>query len=148
MNSIQNRLKTLEQESYVRVQWNRRNNDEIKGIPQINLENLFEIVGKIGSKKIDLGFWQWVVNSLPKTQINFITRVPTREKNKCKSRIPSFCNRYAKEGFITVFRITNKTISLTSAHIGISSNQKIFINGQLTSQNKLLLSRTNKAARN
>lgn len=136
IGQLQSRIDKLEEESSNNEQWSRMNNVEVKGITQTNNENLFEVVEKIGAK---INF------PVPKNQINFITRVPTKEKD-VKPVIISFCNRYVKENFIAAARLESKTSPLTTSQIGLSGNQKIYINDHLTTKNKILLSKTKKAA--
>lgn len=137
VNNIHARQEKLEYDSNSTEQWSRMNNVEIKGIPQSGNENLFDIIFKIGSK---------IQYSINKTQINFVTRVPTREKDKPKPIIISFCNRYVKEDFVAAARISTKGSSITTGHIGLPGNHKIFINDHLTIENKTLLSKAKKAA--
>ena len=134
---IQSRLDKLEEESNTKEQWSRMNNVEIKGLPQSNHENLFKILDKIGTK-IDY--------PVSKAQINFITRVPSRDKEHTKPIIVCFCSRYVKEDFIAAARIALKNTPLTTGLIDLPGNQRIFINDHLTLQNKALLSKTKKAA--
>lgn len=134
---IQVRLEKLEAESNAKEQWTRLNNIEIKGIPQTNHENLFELIGRIGSK-IDY--------PVSKAQINFIARVPTREKDHAKPIIVSFLNRYVKEDFIAAARLAFKASPLFTGQINMSGNQRIYVNDHLTMQNKALLAKVKKAA--
>ncbi|CAH2089711.1 unnamed protein product [Euphydryas editha] len=76
------------QELEIRDQWVRANNIEIRGIPQKNNENLFEIAKSIG---------QICKYPIKKEEINYIARIPTRLPNREKSIIISFHNRYTKE---------------------------------------------------
>ncbi|CAK1603279.1 unnamed protein product [Parnassius mnemosyne] len=136
-NLIQTRLEKLEQESNSAEQWSRMNNVEIKGVPQASGENLFEIISKIGSK---------IQYPITKTQVNFVTRVPTREKEHNKPIIICFCNRYVKEDFVAAARYASKISHLTSGNMGFVGNNRIYINDHLTMHNKTLLSKTKKAA--
>lgn len=113
------------------------NNVEIKGVPQTDHENLFDILGKIGTN-IDY--------PVSKVQVNFITRVPSREKDHAKHIIVCFCSRYVKEDFIAAARLASKTTPLNTGQIGLPGTQQIFVNDHLTQQNKFLLSKTKKAA--
>lgn len=137
MEKLQARVKKLEEESDDRDQSSRRNNIEIKGITQHSNENILEIVAKIGTK---------INYPVSKTQINFVSRVPTREKDRTKPIIVCFCNRYVKENFIAAARLEAKTAPLTNSLFGLPGNQKIYVNDHLTVKNKLLLSRTKKSA--
>ncbi|KAH9643383.1 hypothetical protein HF086_015497 [Spodoptera exigua] len=100
VNQLQSRLEKLEEESDKQDQWSRMSNVEIKGVPQGKNENLFDILSKIGAK---------IKYNVPKTQINFITRVPSPQKDRVKPIIVSFCNRYVKEDFVAVARLESKT---------------------------------------
>ncbi|PZC78914.1 hypothetical protein B5X24_HaOG217004 [Helicoverpa armigera] len=137
MEKLQARVMKLEEESEDRDQWSRMNNIEIKGITQQKNENLLEIVSKIGSK---------INYPASKSQINFVSRVPTREKDRTKPIIVCFCNRYVKEDFIAAARLEAKTAPLTTSLFGLSGNQKIYVNDHLTIKNKLLLSKSKKLA--
>ena len=137
VDELRGRLDRLDEEAENKDQWLRLNNVEIKGIPQSRNENLFEVVAKIGQK---------INYPISKTQINFLARVPTREKDHTKPIIVGFCNRYVKEDFIAAARYESKTTSLITSHIGLPGNGKIFINDHLTLRNKMLLSKTKKAA--
>ncbi|KAF9417195.1 hypothetical protein HW555_005706 [Spodoptera exigua] len=137
VEKLQARVIKLEEESEDRDQWSRMNNIEIKGITQQNNENLLEMVAKIGTK---------INYPVSKSQINFVSRVPTREKDRKKSIIVCFCNRYVKEDFIAAARLEAKTAPLTNSLFGLPGNQKIYINDHLTIKNKLLLSKAKKSA--
>lgn len=137
VNTLQSRLEKLEEENNAKEQWSRTNNVEIKGVPQNTHENLFDVISKIG-KKIDY--------PVSKAQINFINRVPTREKDHTKPIIVSFCNRYVKEDFIAAARLVLKTGPLTSGQIDLPGNQRIYINDHLTLRNKALLAKIKKVA--
>lgn len=111
-------------------QRSRLNNVEIKGVPQKKDENLFQIVEKISMK---VGY------NLPKTQINYISRIPTYN-SKEKSIIVSFINRYVKEEFIASAR---KMKIIKAEDLGFQdSSGKIFVNDHLTAESKLLLNKT------
>ncbi|CAG4964412.1 unnamed protein product [Parnassius apollo] len=118
-NLIQTRLEKLEQESNSAEQWSRMNNVEIKGVPQTSGENLFEIISKIGSM---------IQYPITKTQVNFVTRVPTREKEHNEPIIICFCNRYVKEDFVAAARYASKTSHLTSSNLGFVGNNRIYNN--------------------
>ncbi|CAG4987908.1 unnamed protein product [Parnassius apollo] len=136
-NLIQTRLEKLEQESNSAEQWSRMNNVAIKGVPQTSGENLFEIISKIGSK---------IQYPITKTQVNFVTRVPTCEREHKKPIIICFCNRYVKEDFVAAARYASKTSHPTSSNLGFVDNNRIYINDHLTVHNKTLLSKTKIAA--
>lgn len=137
VEQLQARLDKLEEDNINKDQWSRMNNVEVKGVPQTSNENLFEIIAKIGAK---------VNYPVSKNQINFITRVPTSEKDRIKPIIVRFCQRYVKEDFIAAARHELKTSPLTPVTIGLIGNHKIFINDHLTIRNKMLLSKTKKTS--
>lgn len=119
MDQLQVRLDKFEEESSSKDRDRRRsrsNNVEIKDVPHKSNENLFDIISKIGTK---------INYPVTKSQINFITRVPTREKEHNKPIIVSFCNRYVKEDFIAAARLAFKTQHLTASQIGFTTNKKI-----------------------
>ncbi|KAH9642413.1 hypothetical protein HF086_007545 [Spodoptera exigua] len=134
---MQSRLDRLEEENDAKEQWARMNNVEIKGLPQSSNENLFNMLDKIGT---NIGY------PVSKAQINFVTRVPSRDKDHIKPIIVCFCSRYVKEDFIAAARIARKDTPLTTGLIGLPGNQRIFVNDHLTLHNKALLSKTKKAA--
>lgn len=137
VEQLQARLVTLEEDNNNKDQWSRMNNIEVKGVPQTGNENLFEIIAKIGAK---------VNYPVSKNQIDFITRVPTSEKDRIKPIIVRFCQRYVKEDFIAAARHELKASPLTPVKIGLIGNHKIFINDHLTIRNKMLLSKTKKTS--
>lgn len=123
------RLDQLESDLNERNQWLRMNNVEIKGVPMKDHENLFDLVSKIGNK---------ISYAITKPNINFVARVPSRDNNT-KPIIVSFINRYTKEDFVAAAR-AYKTLSLTD--VGFSGVGRIYVNDHLTTQNKLLLTKT------
>lgn len=137
VEQLQARLDKLEEDNINKDQWSRMNNVEVKGVPQTSNENLFEIIAKIGAK---------INYPVSKNQINFITRVPTSEKDRIKPIIVRFCQRYVKEDFIAAARHELKTSPLKPVAIGLIGNHKIFINDHLTIRNKMLLSKTKKTS--
>lgn len=137
VNQLQVRIDKLEEDSNRNEQWLRMNNVELKGVPQSNNENLIDIVTKIGAR---------INYPVSKNLINFISRVPSQQKEHTKPIIVGFCNRYIKEDFIAAARYELKTSPLTVSQLGLSGNQKIFINDHLTPKNKNLLSKAKKTA--
>lgn len=122
-----------------REQFVRTNNVEIKGVPQSKNENLFELVFNLG-KRINY--------PLTKSQINFVTRVQSRNPDHMKPIIVAFHCRYTKDDFIAAARMATKTSPLMSVHLGIEGKPlKIFVNDHLTVKNKELLTSTKKAAK-
>ncbi|XP_037298620.1 uncharacterized protein LOC119190552 [Manduca sexta] len=137
VNTLQAQINKSEEEINARDQWSRMNNLEIKGIPQNNGENLFDILTTIGAK---------IQYPITKNQINFITRVPTLVKDNIKPIIVCFNNRFVKEDFIAAARISSKSSAFTAAYFGLPGQRRVFINDHLTAKNKLLLSKAKKAA--
>ncbi|CAG9137700.1 unnamed protein product [Plutella xylostella] len=112
------------------------NNVEIKGVPMRKSENLFQLVGAIGAH---------VKCSIPVTQINYVSRLPTFNSNE-KSILVSFVNRYAKEDFVAAARSV-KTIQ--ARDIGFAdSNNRIYVNDHLSSTQKKLLNDSKNIAKN
>lgn len=110
-------------------QRSRLNNVEIKGVPLKKDENLFSIVDAISSK---------IKYSCPKTQINYISRVPIYN-SKEKLIIVSFLNRYIKEEFIAAARADKE---LSTSDIGFhGSPQRVYVNDHLSVESKKLLSK-------
>lgn len=117
-------------------QWTRLNNIEIKGIPVKTNENLFTIFDSLCS---------CVKYTVPKSQINYLSRVPTFS-DKEKTIVVSFLNRYVKEDFIALARAKK---NLTAKDLGYAgSTQRIFVNDHLTPNNKRLLTKTKTALKN
>lgn len=136
--SIEVALDRLKQVAEDSDQWSRMNNAEIKGVPESSNENLFNIVGALGSR---------INYAVDKTQINFVTRVPTRDHTQPKPIIISFINRYAKENFVAAARSEIKVTSISAAHLGLNGNFRIFVNDHLTPVKKELLTKTKKLAK-
>jgi predicted nucleic acid-binding Zn-ribbon protein len=82
---VETRLSRLEEDVKSKEQWSRMNNVELKGIPEVKNENLYEIAGKVGTK---------ISFAIEKSQINFITRIQTRDTKQAKPIIVCFNNRY------------------------------------------------------
>lgn len=123
------------QELETRDQWARANNIEIRGIPQKNNENLFEIAKSIG---------QICKYPIKKEEINYIARIPTRLPNREKSIIISFHNRYTKEELIALSR---KSSELNLSNLGFNTSKKFYLNDHLTQGNKILLSKAKTLAK-
>lgn len=102
--AIHTELSKLQHDMHQQEQWHRTANIEIKGIPLKQNENLYKIVQDIG-EVLDC--------PIKKTDINFITRVPSRHKESGKPIVVSFMNKYQKEDFMVAVRkrkeITNMT---------------------------------------
>lgn len=130
VNSTQNAVADLKKELGDREQWSRLNNVEVKGVPLRKDENLFSIINAL-SKKVGYEF--------PKSQINYISRVPTFN-SKEKSIVVSFLNRYVKEEFIAAARAQK---NLTASDIGFGGDtQRVFVNDHLTPEQKVRLTKT------
>ncbi|XP_063384735.1 uncharacterized protein LOC134670846 [Cydia fagiglandana] len=133
--ALKSRLLELEECVSDTDQWLRLNNVEIKGVPQKNHENLFDIVSKIGSK---------IMCPLANPAINFVARVPSRDNSsRDKSIVLSFINRYVKEDFVAAAK-QNRT--LCPLDLGLEGTGRIYVNDHLTVRNKILLSKTKKLA--
>lgn len=135
INLLQTSLYKLEADFQDHEQWTRMNNVEIKGIPQKNDENLFNILQRLATK----ANLEFDIN-----QINFITRVPSYDKNATKSIIVSFHNRYKKEDFVAA---TRKLKLNKLSDFGFDGKGNIYINDHLTPHNKKLLTKARSIAR-
>lgn len=110
---------------FLNEQRSRLNNVEIKGVPFKKDENLFSIMDAIGRK----------INYIcPKTQINYISRVPIHNSSE-KLIIVSFLNRYIKEDFVAAARLV-KDLS------DIQGGPRIYVNDHLSVDSKKLLTKT------
>lgn len=135
VHSLQNEVSKAKLELSAQEQRSRLNNIEIKGVPIKKDENLFSIVEAIGKK---------VNYVVPKTQINYISRVPMHN-SKEKLIIVSFINRYIKEDFIGAAR----TEKLTTTDMGFSGpSNRVFINDHLNADQKKLLTLTKATVQN
>ncbi|CAH4033181.1 unnamed protein product [Pieris brassicae] len=72
IKNLENRVELIEKDSDLAEQWHRRNNIEVKGIPQTANENLLDLLINIGSK---------VNYHMTKQQLNFVARTPSRDTN-------------------------------------------------------------------
>lgn len=129
---VETRLSKLEEDAKSKEQWTRMNNVELKGVPEIRNENLYDVVTKIGTK---------ISYAIEKHQINFITRVQTRNAGHVKPIIVCFNNRYVKENFIAAARLANREAPLAASSIGLKGASRIYVNDHLTTDNKNLLSK-------
>lgn len=125
LNQKVTKLEGLQNE---KEQWARANNVEIKGIPYSRNENLIDLIQKIGDA---------VKFKLCKNQINFVTRIPTRNDNNIKPIIVCFLNKHVKEDFVAASR---KSKNLSGSDICLPCG-RIFINDHLTVTNKMLLTK-------
>ncbi|KAL4719363.1 hypothetical protein ACJJTC_019492 [Scirpophaga incertulas] len=122
-------------EMALKEQRSRLNNVEVKGVPLKTGENLFSIAEAL-TKAVGYSF--------PKTQINYIARVPIHN-SKEKLIIITFINRYIKEEFLGAARA--KKI-LTADDIGFRGNrQRVFVNDHLTQESKNVLTKTKAVAK-
>lgn len=133
--TLQAEVSTITNNYRENEQRNRVNNVEIKGIPIKHKENLFEIAIKIGSL---------IKLPIKKEDINFITRVSSRQSSTEKSIIMSFINRYTKEDFLASAR-NFKTITLQQ--LGFSTEGSVYVNDHLTLYNKTLLTKAKSLAK-
>ncbi|CAG9136280.1 unnamed protein product [Plutella xylostella] len=128
-------LLSIQRSLLAKDQWSRANNVEIKGVPMKKTENLFKLVEAI-STHVNYDF--------PKSQINYVSRLPTYN-SKEKSILISFVNRYVKEDFVAAARGMK---SIQASDIGFNdSNNRIFVNDHLSSEQKKLLNETKTAAK-
>lgn len=133
--NLQDRITRLEDRQSENEQRSRMNNIEIKGVPLSNNEDLFATMAKIG-EAIDF--------HIPREQINYIARVPTRNDKLNKNIICSVHNSYLKNDFIAAARKHKKLIA---GDLGLQGNNRVYINDHLTLENKLLLNRTKALAK-
>ncbi|CAB3243681.1 unnamed protein product [Arctia plantaginis] len=131
---MKSRLEGIENSLNERDQWMRLNNVEIKGVPLRDRENLVDVVSRIASR---------IQYPITKHNINFVVRVPSSE-GRVKPIIVSFLNRYLKEDFVAAARACK---NLCAADINLEGTSRIYINDHLTVQNKLLLNKAKKLAK-
>lgn len=135
VTNLQDRLLKLEYQQSENEQRSRMNNIEIKGVPMSNGEDLFAIIVKIGD----------AINChIPKDQINYVARVPTRNDKLNKNIICSVHNSYLKNDFIAAAKKFKK---LSAGDLGIMGNNRVYINDHLTLENKILLNKTKARAK-
>ncbi|KAJ2937543.1 hypothetical protein O0L34_g19052 [Tuta absoluta] len=134
-NALQIRLDKIENDMNEREQWSRMSNIEIKGIKPSTNENLFNVVIALGKH---------IQYPIQKAQINFVTRVPTRDPQLTKPIIVCFNSRYVKEDFITAARSSMKTSPITPITLGLAGKEKIYVNDHLTPHFKTLLTKAKK----
>lgn len=132
---LQAEITRLNQELEIRDQWSRANNVEIRGVPQKNNENLYDIVKKIG---------QLCNFSINKDEISYIARIPTRLSNKEKPIVISFNCRYIKEDLLASAR---KSDQLILSNLGFDKYEKFYVNDHLTQRNKTLLTKAKSIAK-
>lgn len=135
MSVLQSSIKKIELSLNDKDQWSRLSNIEIKGVPLIRDENLFEVLGQIARK---------AAVPIRKEDLNFISRIATRDKDAPKPIIACFNNRYLKENLVSAVRSLK---GLSTSDLGFHENSKIFVNDHLTAANKQLLSKTKAAAK-
>lgn len=135
ISNLQYRITKLENKQAENEQRSRMNNIEIKGVPITKDEDLYVLMSKI-SDTIGL--------HIPKSQINYIARVPTRNDNINKNIICSVHNNYLKNDFIAAAK---KHKNLKAEDLGLHGNNRIYINDHLTLDNKLLLNKTKTQAK-
>lgn len=135
VQGLRTEVERLKLDLQIKDQWARANNVEIRGIPQRNTENLYQIVQKIGT-----------ITGFPfkKEETNYIARIPTRSPNKVKSIIVAFNCRYTKEEFVAAAR---KKKQLPLSGLGFQSENNFYINDHLTQANKILLNKARTLAK-
>ncbi|XP_075986343.1 uncharacterized protein LOC142983391 [Anticarsia gemmatalis] len=135
VNCLQTDLQRTKNELSTYEQRSRLNNVEIKGVPVKQGENLFTIMEKINHK---------INYNLPKSQINYIYRVPMYN-SKEKLIIVSFLNRYIKEDFIAAARAVK---DLSTADLGFAGSfHKVYVNDHLSADHKKLLSKVKQVSK-
>lgn len=135
VGSLQSDVDLIKSELSASDQRSRLNNVEIKGVPLKKDENLFAILEKI-SQKVNFTF--------PKTQVNYISRIPLFN-TKDKSIVVSFLNRYIKEDFVAAAR-SFKTLSAHDIGFTGQSN-RVYVNDHLNPDSKKLLNKTRTIAK-
>ncbi|KAI5632193.1 hypothetical protein NE865_15103 [Phthorimaea operculella] len=135
---VQSRMDALDSTFHEKEQWDRMNNVELKGVPEMPQENLINLVCTIGTH---------VQYPISKTHINFVTRVQSKDTNQTKPIIVCFNNRYVKEDFVAAARASIKNSPLMAATFGLKGNTKIYVNDHLTLRNKDLLTKTKRVAK-
>ena len=139
ISAVQVQLETINNDLNEREQFARLKNIELKGLPQMKNENLLDLVCSIGKK---------IQYPILKSQIDFATRVQSRDPDQTKPIVVCFINRYVKEDFVAAARVYSKTSPLMSSDIGLEAkNSRIFVNDHLTLRNKALLSKVKKTAK-
>ncbi|CAH2091570.1 unnamed protein product [Euphydryas editha] len=131
LNSTTKDIIVLMQDNTRREQWVRLNNVEIKGVQIKKDGNLFSILENL-SKAIGYQF--------PKTQINYVARVPTHNP-KSKHIIVSFINRYIKDEFMAAARLKKKLSRAASwdlIHVRKNDTSPVHIIGKESDLNKIL----------
>ncbi|KAJ2943242.1 hypothetical protein O0L34_g12046 [Tuta absoluta] len=135
-NALQVHLDKLESERQETEQFSRIKNVEIKGVPQTKNENLLDLVSAVGKR---IGY------PILKPQIDFVTRVQSRDPNQIKPIIVCFVNRYVKEDFVAAARAMAKTTPISSVDLGVAGkNSTVYVNDHLTVANKALLNKVRK----
>lgn len=106
-------------------QYSRKNNIEIKGIPQLKDESLTEVVQKIGDK---------VGVRVQPSDIDVVHRVPTKERGSTNV-IVRFVSRTARDNLVQAARKKR----LTARQIGFEHEAPIYVNDHLCPEYKVLL---------
>lgn len=133
--SMKSQIEKIVNDLNEKEQWDRMNNVELKGIPQNKNENLLDLVCSLGKK---------IQYPISKTQLNFATRVQTRDPDHIKPVIVCFNNRYIKEDFIAAARAAIKISPILPSELGLQGRSNIYVNDHLTIQNKTLLTNAKK----
>ncbi|XP_075534936.1 uncharacterized protein LOC142570436 [Dermacentor variabilis] len=109
-------------------QYSRRNNIELKGVPETENENLNDTVQKVAKcLKLDLSA----------SDIDIAHRVPVKGSG-LPNIIMKFNSRCARDKF---FKAAKKN-RLNTKMIGFEDNDPIFVNDHLCPENKILLGKT------
>lgn len=106
-------------------QYSRRSNIEIKGIPLTPTESLDELITNIGAK---------LHTKITSQDIDAIHRVPSKDKAK-----PNIIVRFISQSVRDRVLQAAKKLRLTTAAIGFTVNEPVYINEHLCMENKILL---------
>lgn len=131
------KLLQLEEQANKNEQWARSNNIEIKGVPEVANENLFNIVLAIGKR---------IVYPIRYDQLSFANRIRSGTSNTGRVIIACFISRCLKEGFVAAARVASKSSPIYPINIGLQGFNQIYVNDHFTVQNKMLLARAKQEA--
>lgn len=123
-------------------QHTRRNNIEIQGIPEKDIENVLSILRKIGDH---------IGAPVTVTDIDALHRVPHADKanSRPKAIIVKFCSRLKRDNFLAA-TIKMKRSAPAGSTPGLTIegvSDRLFVNDHLTPANKKLFAATRAAAR-
>lgn len=130
ISSMNQRLNAVEQHS-------RSNSVEIQDIPEKSGENLLQIIDTIGTS---LG------HSIARSDIDYVTRVPTKLPSKPKHIVVRFVSKLNRDAFLAKAKTKCQENENRGLEIEGLSN-KFYINEHLTTMNKILHKATREAAK-